>query len=220
VRILSRYFVWRFLKYFTAILIASTIGISTVEMLLNFDDVLRVGQDSANIAEYLLLRIPSYYLRDLVPVSAFAAAFMSVGMAARWLETTASKAGGISPGRIVTPLLVTSAVLSLGTFGVNETLVVQATQRWAQLERGDTRLAAFRQGSFWYHSGRTIYNIKEADREARTFEQVRIYYRNSRGRLTSSLYADHVQIEDSHHWLFEKGSKVDWSSGRARCKFV
>lgn len=205
-RILSRYFVTRFLILFVAILLASMLAVAIVEMLLNFEDVLRVGKGRADIFTYLLLRIPSYYLRELVPISSFAAAFATVGLAAHWLESTAAKAGGVSPYSFIFPILAAAGVLSLVTFAVNETLVIHATQQWEQLERGDAGIVDFRRGSFWYHSGHTIYNIKEANREARTLRGVRIYNRDGRGRLLSSLHADSVQIEDSHHWFFEQAT--------------
>ena len=106
VRILSRYFVARFLRYFVAIFVASALGIATVEMLLNFDDMLKGGHGTEGVVTYLLLRIPSYYLRELVPICTFAAAFTTLGLAARWFESTAAKAGGISPYRLILPVLV------------------------------------------------------------------------------------------------------------------
>jgi lipopolysaccharide export LptBFGC system permease protein LptF len=84
VRILSRYFVVRFTSLFAAILFASTLTIVIVEMLLNLDDMLRTQQGLVGVLQYLFLRIPSYYLRDLLPISAFAASFFTLAAAARW----------------------------------------------------------------------------------------------------------------------------------------
>ena len=104
-RILSRYFVARFLALFFATLFASTLAIVIVEMLLNLDDMLKGQSGPAGALGYLFLRIPSYYLRDLIPISTFVAAFFSVGLAASWRETIAFKAGGISPHRVAIPIL-------------------------------------------------------------------------------------------------------------------
>lgn len=205
-RILSRYFAARFLGYFAAILFTSTLIIATIEMLLNFDDMLKAGGGVAGILTYLFLRIPSYYLRDLIPIATFLAAFVTYGVAARWMESTAIKAGGISPFRIVVPVLVGCAAVAAFAFVVNETVVLRATRQWSQLERGDDTIVSFRQGSFWYHSGRTIYNIREANRENRTLRGVRIFERDAQGRLVSRMEAHRVQIEDPQHWFFERAT--------------
>jgi lipopolysaccharide export system permease protein len=124
VRILSRYFAVRFTGLFAAILFASTLTIVIVEMLLNLDDMLRAQDGMTGVLRYLFLRIPSYYLRDLMPVAAFAASFFTLATASRWHETTAVKAGGLSPHRIVLPILATAALLALASLILAETWVV------------------------------------------------------------------------------------------------
>ena len=64
----------------------------------------------------------------------------------------------------------------------------------------------FRQGSFWYHSGHTIYNIKEANRAERTLRGLRVYTRDARGRLVSTLSADRVRIEDDQTWFLDEAT--------------
>jgi LPS export ABC transporter permease LptG len=203
VRILSRYLVARFFALFATTLFVSTLAIVIVEMLLNFDNMLRVQKGAAGVLTYLLLRIPSYYLRDLVPVAAFTASFLSLGLAARWLEITAIKAGGISPQRVAFPVLLAAAFLALCDFAVNETWVVQATQQWKQQRRGETPEIEFGQGSFWYHRGRTIYNIGGADRATRTLRDVSLFERDREGRLVRSIHAEQIRIDVEHRWHFE-----------------
>jgi LPS export ABC transporter permease LptG len=200
VRILSRYFALRFLGLFLAILFVSTLAIIVVEMLLNFD--LMVGEDGSalGIATYFFLRIPSYYLRDLVPITTFAAAFFSIGLAAHWLELTAAKAGGVSSMRLAAPILLTAMLLGCATFIVNETLVIDATEGWSQQLRGGSRSLSFRRGRFWYHRGQTIYNIGSANRAESTLRDVTIYELSPRGRLLRSIQAEAANIEADPHW--------------------
>jgi len=77
VRILSRHFLASYLKLFAVILFSSTIAITVIEMMLNFESVLEHRNGRMGIATYLLLRIPSYYFRDLMPIACFAAAPLS-----------------------------------------------------------------------------------------------------------------------------------------------
>ena len=79
-------------------------AIVIVDTLLNFDDIVEEYEGARGIATYLFLRLPSYYLRDLIPITGFAAAFFCMGLPARRKEITALKAGGISPQRAAAPL--------------------------------------------------------------------------------------------------------------------
>ena len=111
-RILSRHFLASYLKLFAVIFVSSMIAITVIEMMLNFESVLEYRNGRMGFATYFLLRIPSFYFRDLVPIACFAAAFCCIGLPARSHEVTAIKSGGISPPRIVMPLLFAAAALS------------------------------------------------------------------------------------------------------------
>jgi len=199
VRVLSRYFLASYLKIFVATLFASSTAIVIVELLLNFDEIIGDGADVSNAAGYLFLRLPSYYFRDLIPISSFVAAFLCVGLAARSRETTAAKAGGIPPQRMVVPILGAAMLLSLGTALLGETLSLEATREWNRREhRGEE--VAYRLGSFWYQQGDIIYNVQEAAPDSATLHGVRIFETDPSGRLRRSLYADVVDVGTDRRW--------------------
>jgi lipopolysaccharide export system permease protein len=202
VRILTRYLVARFLGFFAAFLIVAIVTIAIVEMMLNLGDMLRGDDGLSGISSYLLLRLPAYYLRDLVPMVAFGAAFFTLATAARWLELLAMKAGGLSPRRIAAPLLGAAIVLSGATFVVNETLILEATRLWNQRDV-ESNPIRFRQGSFWYQRGRTIYNIGDADRATNTLRGVRIFELDSKGRLLRSIDAPSATVDPDDRWHFQ-----------------
>lgn len=201
-RILSRYFLVSYLTLFAAILLISMLAIVIIEVLLHFDDVLDHRDGFAGAATYLLLRVPSYYLRDLIPVASFAAAFFGLGLPARWREVTALKAGGISPHRVAFPVLIAAAGLSGAALVVNETLVMTASRLWNRLERDEDEIS-FRRGSFWYHRGDVIYNVTEADRASRTLSGVSVYELTPEGRLRRSIWAEKVEIRPDSRWRLQ-----------------
>lgn len=205
-RILSRYLTLRFLNLFVLILCISTLAIVIVEMLLNFDDMVENESSLKAVATYLVLRIPSYYLRDLLLISVFAAVFFSLGLAAHWLELTAAKAGGVSTGRIALPILVAAAGIGCVSFVVNETLVIAATEGWKQQLRGGSRSISFRRGTFWYHRGDTIYNIAAANPAEHTLSGVNVFELSPEGRLLRSIHADRANIEDDSSWQLENAT--------------
>ena len=201
-RILTRYLVARFLGFFAAFLIVSLATIVIVEMMLNLGDMLQGDRGLPGVASYLFLRLPAYYLRDLVPIVAFAAAFFTLGSAARRLELLAMKAGGLSPHRIAVPLIFTGLGLTVATFLVSETVILEATRTWSQRDTKANPIA-FRQGSFWYQRGRTIYNIGDADRTTNTLRGVQIYELAANGRLARSIEANQATVDAEDRWLFE-----------------
>jgi len=201
VRILSRYFLKSYLKWFALILFSSIIAISVIEIMLHFESVLEHRNGPMGFATYLLLRIPSYYFRDLIPVACFAAAFCSIGLPARAHEITAIKSGGISPPQTAIPLLCAAAILSGFTLLLNESVVLEASRAWSR-DRNPGREASFLQGSFWYQRGNAIYSVQEADREARVLHGVSVYELSPRGRLVQALHAERVEVEDDRHWRF------------------
>jgi LPS export ABC transporter permease LptG len=201
VQIVSRYFLASYLTQFAAILFASLIIIVIVEMLLNFEYILERYQGFWGVSGYLFLRLPSYYLRDLVPVTSFAATFFCLARPARLREITALRAGGISPQRAVVAVLVAAAVLSVGALVINETVVLSAARELTRLQNAGDEIA-FGRGSFWYHRGDVIYNVQNADRANRTLHGVSVFELTARGRLQRSVHANLARIEDEQHWRF------------------
>ena len=122
---------------YAAILVVSTLTLFVIEMLLNLDDMLSNDRGAAAPLQYLMLRIPTYYLRELIPIASFAAAFFTLGLSTQWFEIAAAKAGDISPDRIVAPILIASVFLGLASFVLGETWIVNSLPHWAFRSQGD-----------------------------------------------------------------------------------
>jgi lipopolysaccharide export LptBFGC system permease protein LptF len=113
----------------------------------------------------------------------------------------AIKAGGISPHRVVTPVLAAAAALSLAMLAVNETIVLDAVVEFHNLDRQSDSEALFQsRGSFWYQKGNVLYNVEGADRASRTLLGVSVYERNRKGRLIHSIQAESARISASDRW--------------------
>ena len=201
-QILSRYFAKRFVGLYALILLVSTATIIVIEMLLNLDDMLAVEHGPGGPIQYLLLRFPTYYLRELVPITAFAASFSTFAISAHWLEISAAHAGGISPRRILVPIIGAASLLGLAGFVIGETWIVNSTRDWNRREAEDSSSVTYREGSFWYHRGRTIYNITSADPSLRILHGVHLYDLDSRGQLIRKIDSRKVEVEDARHWRF------------------
>ncbi len=198
--ILQRYLLRRFLIHFAVVFVLLILAVSVVDTLLELDDLMGEAGGVREALWSMALRVPALHLMILIPATAFAAAFVSLGMAARRAEIIAMKAGGISPLRVVLPLLLAAGVVS-GLAGIlNETLVVSSVQTRRQLDGSDRGQLTFRRGSFWYHRGRFVYNVQDADPEARTLRGVAVFELDPRGRLVRSIHAARAEIAESGDW--------------------
>lgn len=204
-RILSRRFLASYLGLYAVLLIASLLVIAMIEMMVNMERALEFQRGAQGIATYLLLRLPSYYLPYLVPATSFAAAFLAIGLAARAQEILAAKAGGIPPQRIALPLLGAAAALSAAALLVFDTVVRDSGAALRRTRQGDPVAKLFSsQGSFWYHHGRVLYNVQEADRTTGTLRDVRVYERDAAGRLLRSIHAETARVASERGWeLFD-----------------
>lgn len=226
VRILSRYFIGRFLGLFAMVLAVAFLVLATIELVLNLDDVSdfdsarRSLPESgtlggsilsdipgwaplANTLSYLGLRLTSYYLADVLPIASFIAVFIAFAIAGRSMELLAIEAGGIRPTRIVVPVLAAALILSLATALLHETVILRADRIWSGESHNRRGEIDFGRDAFWYHKGRTITNVAHADSETRTLHQVEIFERSPTGGISRVVRADRVQITEDGLWQIE-----------------
>jgi lipopolysaccharide export system permease protein len=195
VRILWRYVLTRFLGSLAATLAVLVLLIVVIELMLDLD---RIVESESGLAAVFLKIISSYLLQYLLPASALVAAFFSIGTAARSREIIALKAGGVSPLVAVLPILAMGALLAGGSVLLSDTISVTASQalRRHADDPGDLRL---RKGTFWYHSGRFIYNF--ADGDARKMHEVVVFELDDRNRLLRRLAAAEARVVEGRRWL-------------------
>lgn len=214
VRILSHYFVARFLGLFMTVLVASFLILATLELVLNLDDLSALGssaigsegENALTPLGYLWVRFASYYLADLLPLASFVAVFITFAWSGRSMELLAIQAGGIRLHRAVLPVLVTTLILSFATAILHETVILRAQQVWSSQTRGSHGQPDFGREAFWYHTGRTITNITSADPETRTMRGVEIFERGASGTIIRVIRVERVQITDDGVWRLENAA--------------
>jgi lipopolysaccharide export LptBFGC system permease protein LptF len=201
VRILWRYVLGRFLSSLAATVAILVLLIVVIELMLDLD---RIVESKAGLSAVFLKILSSYLLQYLVPAAALVGAFFSIGTAARSREVTALKAGGVSPLVASLPILAVGALLAGASVLLSDTVSVTASQalRRRTDEAGDLRL---RKGTFWYHSGRFIYNF--ADGDGRTLHEVVVFELDERNRLLRRLAADEASVTEGRRWLL-RGATV------------
>ena len=206
-KILSRRFLASYLSLYVAILFASMLIISIVEMMLNFDDFLESSHGSLGIATYLALRIPTYYLPYLAPFASFGASFLAFGLAARVHEIVAVEAGGIAPQHIATAPLLASGLIGCALLLANETMGLNASQAQLGIENREMQAKLFQdRGSFWYREGRFLYNVQSADRANQRLYGVEVFERDREGLLVRRISAQSAQVLPQQGWRLSEAT--------------
>ncbi len=215
VRILSHYFVARYLGLFATVLVAAFLVLATIELVFNLDDLSTFGSNAAASSEafdptrairYLWVRLASYYLADLLPIASFIAAFITFAWAGRSVELTAIQTGGIRLSRVVIPVLGAAFILSCAAAILHETLVLRAKQVWSGETRKTRADLSFGREAFWYTKGRSIANIQFADSDSRTLHGVEIFERAPGGRIGRVIRAETVRISADGIWEVENAT--------------
>ena len=207
-RILSLYFVSRFLGLFAMVLAAAFLVLATIELVLNLDDVANFsGADAAggvvDTLRYLGLRLTSYYLADILPIASFLAVFVAFAIAGRTMEILALEAGGVRPIRIVLPVLAAALILSLATAVLHETVILRAEQIWSGEDPAKETEIDFGREAFWIHKGLAITRVGRSDPESHSLFDVEIFERASGGAVTRVIYADRIQVAEDGVWRTE-----------------
>ncbi len=214
-KILSRRFLASYLTFYLAILFASILVISIVEMMLNFDDFLDSSDGFLGLGTYLFLRIPTYYLSYLAPFASFGAAFLAFALPARVHEILALQAGGISPQVIATPLLGAAALVAAATLLLNETWVLDVSRTLHAQKSHDEEEQLFQaRSSFWYRKGAFLYNVRSADRESRSLYGVEVFERTRAGELLRRISASSAQILPDGAWRLRDATIRRFDTGR------
>ncbi|WP_263366085.1 LPS export ABC transporter permease LptF [Edaphobacter bradus] len=91
-------------------------------------DIIRNRTPLVTVGDYLINLIP-YILYNVTPLCALVAVLVTFGTLSRSSEITAMKATGISLYRIVSPILITTLLISIGLFAFDEFYLPAANRR-------------------------------------------------------------------------------------------
>jgi lipopolysaccharide export system permease protein len=175
-----------------------------------FDALMSYGLFRRAGLEYLVLKVP-LMTTQLIPVACLAGVLLGLAMLNRNGELLALQGLGISRFEIAMPLLIIASVLSLVTFGLNETLVPAATRRSKYLLDG----VIHRQSWFsvysvqnWLRTRDCFVGIKGYDARHQRLLGLRIFQIEPQYRLGAIYSADQADW-NGKDWTFSKLKMVD-----------
>lgn len=125
-RTLTLYLAKLFVVRIIAVLIMLVLVLMALDLLGNSGDILEPeGNGQSEILKYVGLRIPQLISRFL-PYSVLLATLITLVSLNQNSEVVAMKAAGLSAHQVLSPLLLTAAVISVLSFGFNERVVTRA----------------------------------------------------------------------------------------------
>ncbi len=177
-------------------------------------DILR-NQISPLVVGAYLLNVSPYFVYNITPLSALLAVLITLGVMQRSNEITAIKTTGISVYRIITPLLVASAMVATGLFFADQFYLPHANKRQDALRNmikgkpAQTYLNPDRKWIYGQHSDIYYYELFDPDRDQ--FGRLAVFqFDPATFQLTKRIYADRARWEDSlQRWVCTQGWERD-----------
>ncbi len=126
--ILDEYVMGSFLRNFALVLAGITILFLIFTFFELLGDIVRYRTPLVTVGDYLLNLIP-FVLYNMTPLCSLVAVLITFGTLSRSSELTAMKATGVSLYRIITPILVIAATLSVALFAFDELYLPTANRR-------------------------------------------------------------------------------------------
>ena len=184
-RILSRYILREFLKFFIAALAGFVSIFYVIDFLDNLGDLVKYGSPFGAAVLYYIYKFPQVVFY-VMPVAVLLATLFSLAILARNNEILAIRSGGVSVLRCTLPLLGAALLLSGFAFANNEFFVPASNAKSSKIYKLEIKReysdVYFVRDKFWYRSKDAIYNIGSFDYLRKALGRITIYRMNENFR--------------------------------------
>jgi LPS export ABC transporter permease LptF/LPS export ABC transporter permease LptG len=173
-------------------------------------DILRNQIPPLVVAEYLL-NVAPYLLYTVAPLIMLLAVLVTFGIMQRSNEITAVKATGISVYRLVAPVLVMAAFLSVGLFFADQFYLPHTNKRQEALHnqiKGKPPQTYLRPDRKWiFGQNNDIYYYQFFDTDRNQFGNVTIFQLDPAAfAITRRIHAERAHWAESlNRWVYEEG---------------
>jgi len=208
--LLDDYVLTDFFVYLGLILSTFLVLVTVFTLFELLGDILRNQVPATVVAEYLL-NVAPYLLYNVAPLVMLLAVLVTFGLMQRSNEITAIKATGTSIYRIVTPVVVASAVLAAGLFLADQFYLPSTNQRQEALHnqiKGKPPQTYLRPDRKWiFGQTNDIYYYQFFDPDRDQFGNVSVFQLDPASfSITRRIHADRAHwAENLNRWVYEQG---------------
>lgn len=204
--LIDRYILKLFLLYLVA-------GILVFVTLFLTVDVMQFALKNAEAGTSALLRYYAYYtpsmIYQLVPVACLMATLFTLSTLNRTNELTALFSMGLSLRRIVMPILISVAVVSVLSFGVGDQLLPRLIQKknyveYVEIKKRPGLYSTVKTNKIWFRTENILFNIKSLEPQSATAQGITLYYFDPNWDLTQLIAANHVDMK-GNMWELKDG---------------
>lgn len=215
-RILRRYFLKEFFKFFILSLLSITVVFLLVEFFNRVDDFYPKRPPVYLVIWYLLLLVPEF-LFFVSPLAALLSILLTLGMATRWKEIVAIKASGGSLKKLFSSFLILGIVLTFATLILGET-IAPMTNREASYIRNvkileKTPKIIFKEADLWLIGlDRSLIRIKAFAGDKGRVSGVSIFRFGKDFRIKQRIEASEA-VWTGKEWILNDVITFDLNSG-------
>ena len=198
--LLNTYIVKEFLRFFFTVLVGILSVYLCVDFLQRADNFIRHGANIFQISKYYVYTLPSI-ASPSIPIAALIATLLSLGNFSRHNEIIAMRAGGLSIGKVIAPVLFTGLLISAFGFINNEIIMPHYSARANHIQKvvveKKAQRVVFQKRHLWLRGpDNSIANIEFVSPDRFEMFGVHIYKFNPDYTLRERIEADSLLWED------------------------
>lgn len=217
---LTRYLARMFAARILAVLVMLVLVLMALDLLSSSGKILAVeGNGEAELWTYVSLRVPQL-VAQFVPYSVLLATIIALVTLNQNSEVISMKAAGLSAHQVLSPLLLTAAIVSVLNFAFNERVVTRATatlRAWEAAEYGPVPPDSGVKANVYLTDGHNILSAATVTGSGSsiTLQDVTWYGRSPDGRLKEQVRAPGA-VYAAPGWRLEnaKGFDVETASSK------
>ena len=217
--LIDLYVLRTFLSFFVLVLVGFIVLFDAFTLFDLLEDISRHNIPFFTVINYFRFLSPMM-VYQLVPLAALVAMLVTLGVMAKNNEITALKASGISVYRLAVPLLVSSAVLAIGLFLLDDTFLPYANQRQDALRnqiKGRPAQTYFQPAHQWiFGENEKVYNYELFDSDQNLFGGLSVFELDPDSfQMLRRVFASRAQwVPSLNTWVLESGWVRDFKGGR------
>lgn len=176
IMILNRYILREFFRFASGTLILCIFFFILFDFIQKAAGYLGKYSPSARqLTSYYLMQIP-FEIYQAVPIGALLASVVVMVVLARTGETTAMRAAGMSPMRIIAPIAMGGLLLSITSFILGEFVIPYTSRRAHYIKQVaiEGEDAGLSEGAYWVRTPSRTYNFKAYNPAQQSLEQLRV----------------------------------------------
>lgn len=217
-RSLTLYLAKMFVVRIFAVLVMLVLVLMALDLLGNTGKILAPeGNGQAEIFKYVSLRVPQLISRFL-PYSVLLATLITLVTLNQNSEVVAMKAAGLSAHQVLSPLLLTAAVVSIVSFGFNERIVTRANstiKAWEAVEYGSIPEDSGTRANVYMTDGENILTAASLTGKGKQIELANVtWYTRAPGGIIREQVRAPRAIYAGPGWRLDRAKRFDVGSAQ------